>query len=112
METISQPEPEDKSFRRVTKPPARTRTHYAAILALLIERGERGVLASELYDNPSRFGRSPRNRISELRRDGYRIEGEARGASDWHYRLLQDKPDLSQDRPRATGLPLFDSVTR
>ena len=108
MGTISQREGEDKSFRRSTNAPPRTRTHYAAILALLRERGPRGVLASELYDKPFVFGRSPRNRISELRRDGFRIEGEARGASDWHYRLLQDKPEQWQDRPRVTGLPLFD----
>jgi hypothetical protein len=108
METISQREGEDKSFRRPTNAPLRTRSHYAAILALLIERGRAGVLASELYSFPEKYGRSPRNRISELRRDGFRIEGEARGASDWHYRLLQDKPEQWQGRPRVTGLPLFD----
>jgi hypothetical protein len=112
METISQRPGEDKSFRRPTKPPVRARSHYQAILALLIERGERGVLASELYDCPALYGRSPRNRISEIRANGYRIEGQARGASDWHYTLVQDKPEQWQDRPRVTGLPLFDSVVR
>ncbi len=98
--------------------PARTKSHRAAILALLRNRGPRGVLASELYDAPTLYGRSPRNRISELRQDGYRIEGAARGASDWHYWLFEDKPtdpeppESWQDRPRLTGLPLFDSVHR
>ncbi|SRR6266481_832260 len=93
-------------------PPARTRSHYLRILELLRERGPRGVLGSELYARPELYGRSPRNRISELRRDGYRIEGAARGASDWHYKLVEDKPERSQDRPRVTGLPLFDSAAR
>jgi hypothetical protein len=98
--------------------PLRTRTHRERILALLRERGPSGVLASELYDAPHLYGRSPRNRISELRKGGYRIEGAARGASDWHYRLVQDKPQAPelpehwQDRPRMTGLPLFDSAVR
>ena len=41
--------------------PSRTRSHYAAILQLLRERGPQGVLAAELYDNPHLYGRSPRN---------------------------------------------------
>jgi len=98
--------------------PARTKSHRAAILALLRDRGARGVLASELYDAPLTFGRSPRNRISELRKDGYRIEGAPRGGSDWHYWLLEDNsqdpklPESWQDRPRVTGLPLFDLTLR
>src|SRR5204863_2457840 len=92
--------------------PSRTRSHYERILALLRERGPAGVLSSELYDSPELYGRSPRNRISELRRDGHRIEGKARGVSDWHYRFVQDKPAQCQASTRVTGLPLFDSVTR
>jgi hypothetical protein len=98
------------TFDHAPGAPARTKSHRAAILALLRDRGARGVLASELYDAPTLYGRSPRNRISELRKEGFRIEGAARGASDWHYRLVQDKPEQWQDRPRVTGLPLFDSV--
>jgi hypothetical protein len=99
--------------------PVRTRSHYDAILALLRERGPQGVLASELYDHPHLYGRSPRNRISELRRDGFVISGEARGASDWHYVLLPDSPDWylqATGKPRpvsssdpGTALPLFDA---
>lgn len=70
--------------------PDRTRTHYGRILALLRERGAAGVLASELYDAPHMYGRSPRNRISELRRDGHRVDGNPRGSSDWHYVLIRE----------------------
>lgn len=70
--------------------PARCASHKSAILALLRERGPQGVLSSELYDSPEKFGRSPRNRISELRAEGCLISGEPRGASDWHYVLLRD----------------------
>lgn len=90
--------------------PARTRSHYLRILELLRERGPLGVLGSELYARPELYGRSPRNRISELRGDGYGIEGASRGASDWHCRIVGDK--TWQDRPRVTGLPLFDSAVR
>jgi hypothetical protein len=75
--------------------PARTRSHYAAILQLLRERGPQGVLGSELYSSPDLYGRSPRNRISELRRDGHLIEGRAHGASDWFYRLIRDNAGVS-----------------
>ena len=102
--------------------PARTRSHYNAILALLRERGPRGVLGSELYDAPYLYGRSPRNRISELRRDGFVISGEARGASDWHYVLLPDSSDWYEQttgHPRpaplsepGAALPLFDAAVR
>src|SRR5438876_10084982 len=61
--------------------PSRTRSHYDRILALLRERGPAGVLSSELYDQPHLFGRSPRNRISEMRRDGHLIKTLPAGAS-------------------------------
>lgn len=91
--------------------PARTRSHYDAILELLRERGLQGVLGSELYSRPELYGRSPRNRISELRRDGHFIEGKPHGTSDWFYRLIRDntglKPfaDLPDWYERATGQP-------
>jgi hypothetical protein len=88
--------------RRGTGAPSRTRSHYDAILALLHERGPEGVLASELYDHPHLYGRSPRNRISELRRDGFVISGEARGSSDWHYVLVSASTDWYE---RVTGKP-------
>lgn len=76
--------------RRGTGAPARCASHKSAILALLRERGAQGVLSSELYDCPEKFGRSPRNRVSELRKEGCLISGEPRGTSDWHYALLRD----------------------
>jgi hypothetical protein len=96
--------------RRPRGAPARTRSHYDAILALLRERGPRGVLGSELYDAPHLYGRSPRNRISEIRadlkKDGdfWEIAGEARGGSDWHY-VLRSKKSSSDWYERATGQP-------
>src|SRR5437016_1659634 len=68
--------------------PPRTRSHYERILALLCERGADGVNGSELYAAPHLYGRSPRNRISELRKAGHLIEGKPRGGNDWHYRLI------------------------
>lgn len=70
--------------------PARSRSHYAAILQLLRDRGAQGVLGSELYARPELYGRSPRNRISELRRDGHLIEGKPQGSADWFYCLIRD----------------------
>jgi hypothetical protein len=106
VEQIEQGKP-----RRPRGAPARTRSHYDAILALLRERGPHGALSSELYDAPHLYGRSPRNRISEIRadlkKDGdfWEIRGEARGASDWWY-VLQPKKSSSDDwYERATGQP-------
>jgi hypothetical protein len=70
--------------------PARTRSHKAAILALLCARGHEGVLGSELYARPELYGRSPRNRVSELRAEGFLIEGKPHGSADWHYVLIRD----------------------
>jgi hypothetical protein len=75
--------------------PFRTRSHYQRIRTLLFERGDIGVDASELYAHPDLYGRSPRNRISELRTDlkkegsVYMISGKAKGSSDWHYKLIR-----------------------
>jgi hypothetical protein len=71
------------------------------------------------------YGRSPRNRISEARRDGHLIEGKPFGSSDWFYRLIRDiageKPASAADwyewehGPRSSAkrvdlseLPLFE----
>ena len=116
----------------------RARSHYDNIAELLKQRGQQGlgVRSSELYASPEKFGRSPRNRISELRSDGWNIGGKAHNTSDWFYFLRSDgagkqypthrfdeppkapRPQLvSQpevkpwnNRPRLTGLPLWDSV--
>jgi len=118
--------------------PSRTRSHYDRVLALLRERGSAGVLSSELYDAPKLFGRSPRNRVSELRQDGCLIETVPAGSSVVRYILIRDSNGAappghtssvsdSQDwytaqtgKSRATvepsgcttGLPLFDAAVR
>jgi hypothetical protein len=72
--------------------PSRTRSHYDRILVLLRERGPAGVLSSELYDQPQLFGRSPRNRISEMRQDGHLIKTLPAGASVVRYILTHENP--------------------
>lgn len=99
--------------RRASSATGRSRSHYEAILELLRERGPQGVLGSELYSRPDLYGRSPRNRISELRKDGHLIEGKPHGSSDWFYRLIRDNSGVpsaaraeSHDwYERATGQP-------
>lgn len=97
--------------KRGTGAPSRSRSHYVAILELLRERGSQGVLSSELYSRPELYGRSPRNRVSELRKDGHLIEGRRHGATDWFYRLIRDSAGAKpQAEPtdwyeRATGQP-------
>jgi hypothetical protein len=62
------PETQAPSWRR------RAQTHYQNILDLLRERRERGVTSEELYADAVRYGRSPRNRISEIRARGFHVE--------------------------------------
>ncbi|MGC2287396.1 MAG: hypothetical protein WA542_19245 [Candidatus Acidiferrum sp.] len=52
----------------------RSESHKANLLTILRERGERGVESAELYSDPQRYGFSPRNRASELRKEGYQIK--------------------------------------
>jgi hypothetical protein len=103
--------------------PSRTKSHYDRILALLRERGSSGVLSSELYDAAHLYGRSPRNRISELRHDGHLIKTVPAGSSVVRYVLAHENPSPVErppakpaveweDRPRITGLPLFDLAVR
>lgn len=76
--------------RRGSGAPARTLSHKQNILRLLRDRGAQGVLGSELYAQRHLYGRSPRNRISELRQEGALIEGKPHGTADWFYRLIRD----------------------
>jgi hypothetical protein len=119
--------------------PSRCQSHKERIRALLKERGPAGVLSSELYDSPEPYGRSPRNRISELRKpDGCLIETITVDASTVRYVLLRDSdgeqpnqnPHRTESRDwyaRTTGksraavvpeksitdhLPLFDVAVR
>jgi hypothetical protein len=103
---------------RGTGAPSRSRSHYTRILELLRARGPAGVLSSELYDAPHLYGRSPRNRVSEMRADGQLIQTVPVGASAVRYILTHENPCPIQrspakaaewkHRPRVTGLPLFD----
>jgi len=83
----------------------RARSHYDNIAALLRERAEQGLglKGSELYADVERFGRSPRNRISELRRDGWNIGGKASGDSDWFYWLRSDNAGRTYPTRRFDG---------
>jgi hypothetical protein len=96
--------------------PARCASHKSAILALLRERGPQGVLGSELYDSPEKFGRSPRNRVAELRAEGHLIEGRPHSPSDWFYRLIRDntgaKPLSDLPDPPAGQIPLSDYMQK
>jgi hypothetical protein len=89
--------------RRGAGVPSRCASHKSAILALLRERGEQGILGSELYDAPHLYGRSPRNRISELRHDGHLIEGRPHGSSDWFYQLIRDNTGAKPERKKSSG---------
>ena len=112
-------------------PPSRASSQRQRILERLREAGTRGVLAAELYDDPQcRFGRSPRNRVSELRAMGHKIVGEWESKVDFRYTLIEETqastslPDYGAQRKldwyeRQTGLgrpsatvaslgPLFD----
>ena len=99
--------------KRCTGVPVRCLSHKEAVLALLRQRAECGgsVLGSELYAEPVRFGRSPRNRISELRKDGHLIEGKAHGGSDWEYRLIREAnpPKVDWYEERFGNRPKKDS---
>jgi hypothetical protein len=95
--------------------PTRTLTHKGRILALLRERGSRGVLGSEFYEFPHLYGRRAAARIAELRREGHNIMGEPRGGGiDWRYWLIERRPVPAPEPEEASvaaddtqDLPLF-----
>jgi hypothetical protein len=102
--------PKNSSWR------TRAASHKENLLAILRERGERGVESAELYADHSRFGVSPRNRCSELRAEGHNIQtiflshGLVRyvlreGPRDW-YTETTGKP-RAVVASESTTLPLF-----
>jgi hypothetical protein len=116
-------------------PPSRANSRRDRILERLRQAGLYGVLVAELYDDPQcRYGRSPRNRISELRKIGHKIPGEWESKVDFRYTLIEETaapkalPDYNaqkrldwhgrqtgQGRPnlaRTSLGPLFDSAVR
>jgi len=74
-------------------PPPTANSQRQRILERLRDAGRRGILAAELYDDPQcRYGRSPRNRISELRAMGHKITGEWENRVDFRYTLIEETP--------------------
>lgn len=72
-------------------PPPSARSQRERILQRLRDAGQRGVLASEFYDDPQcLYGRSPRNRISECRAMGHKITGEWESKTDFRYTLIEE----------------------
>jgi hypothetical protein len=72
-------------------PPSRTNSQRQRILERSRDAGARGVLAAEFYDDPlCRYGRSPRNRVSELRAMGHKIVGEWETKVDFRYTLIEE----------------------
>jgi|SRR5215472_921123 len=119
----------------------RASNHLKNVADLLIQRGEQGmcVQGCYLYDHPELYGRSPRSRISDLNRlHGWDIgskPGERECACYWVRRdsngrtyptarfdeppkpprpQLVSQPEVKpwNERPRVTGLPLFDAAVR
>ncbi len=118
---------------RGTGAPSRTRSHYANIAKSLCERGEQGlgVHGSYLYEHPELYGRSPRNRIHELKQDGWIIGRKRVAGGLAFYWLIRDntgrsyptshhgesrpaqspKPETAwEDRKPITGLELWDAA--
>lgn len=68
-------------------------SHKENIAGLLKQRGEQGlgIRSSELYSRPDLYGRSPRNRVSELcNQHNWKIGSKPYGDSDWFYWLRSD----------------------
>lgn len=87
----------------------RASTHRQNLFAFLVRRGSTGVLASELYSQPDLYGRSPRNRASELARQGCRFLdalrtngkqlGHWEGDNDYRYILVPPYPEKFDPLP-------------
>jgi hypothetical protein len=92
---------------------ARAGSHKTRILELLRLRGSIGVRSDELYSRHDLYGVSPRNRVSELRRDGFSIQTVHVNSSVVRYILVADHGERPTTAPRAvvasesTTLPLF-----
>jgi hypothetical protein len=89
----------------------RARGQEDQILSMLREAGNRGCTNSQLWA----ICHAVNSRISDLRKRGHKIDATAEGGGVWRYRLIT--PQLNrvsdwQDRPRTTGLPLFDAGGR
>jgi len=108
----------------------RARSHYLNVLDDLRSAGDRGITSEQLYSNRSRYGVSPRNRISEARANGFKIETVRISASavryilhtdprpDWYIRRISFDDYTTQRAPRVvprdstTQSSLFDEGRR
>jgi Helix-turn-helix domain len=97
-----------------TGPPETARSQRDQILQRLREAGRGGVLAAEFYDDRNRrYGRSPRNRISELRAIGHKISGEWESKVDYRYTLIEETeaPKLLPDYNAQRKLDWYERQT-
>ena len=111
MPIIEEAVQQSQEFREATRWRSRARSHYENILELLKQRAEggQGVRASELYREPQRFGRSPRNRISEANQRGWSIGSKPYGTGgDWFYWLRSD--DTSKEYATKRFEPHMESA--
>jgi hypothetical protein len=97
----------EKNFCERGAPTPRAATQRQRILELLQLRGSLGVSNLELYARPYLFGVSGRNRISELRKEGYAIKVERLPGGYAKYILLAHDPIPSAQ----LTLPVFDGVS-
>ncbi len=89
----------------------RARGQEDQILAMLIAAGPAGCANSQLWA----VCHAVNSRISDLRKRGHKITAESEGGGVWRYRLVVQESHRAsdwQDRPRITGLPLFDLAVR
>src|SRR5258708_38867935 len=104
-------------------PPPTANSQRQRILERLRDAGQSGVLAAEFYDDSQcRYGRSPRNRISELRAIGHKITGDWEGKLNFRYTLIEETsapkalPDYNAQKKldwyeRHTGQPRLSAGT-
>lgn len=110
---IAKPKPE--ASRRGPEDLARAHDQNTRILAKLREAGPRGITNSEMWALGAHAAHS---RISDLRKRGHKITCQRERAGVFRYVLQQDSAASShlavewKDRPRVTGLPLFDLAVR
>jgi hypothetical protein len=86
--------------------PERTKSHYVRMFNLLKERGAVGVTSDELYEAPQLYGRSPRNRIAEMRKRGLNIATLSVSSHSVRYVLISDEvPKISTSSGSEPTMP-------
>lgn len=95
--------------KRIAADVERARGQDDQIFSMLLAAGPAGCTNSQLWT----VCHAVNSRISDLRRRGHKITAESEGRGIWRYRLVAQESHQSpdwQDRPRVTGLPLFDGA--